>query len=344
MVPGTPRHVEFHRRKAVAHFIRNANSRGRCANGAEFDDFSNNDWHAFSTCGTDQSRYILPPTCTGRSRKSTAWRQSAMSTMLTLIQAGWSSIRSSVAQGRRTDALDRLARLLARPDVPAAVAADAHRLTGELLTHAERYSQARRHLRAAAALEANNARTYFLWGLAEEHDPHGNDRRAALRYLRASRLDSRNPLYRASFGRAAVRCDLVKLGVRETLAAVDAAPGEMDVLRVAIDGLLAAERPGTARRVLNRASFLCRQAAKSRELRTLLERVRFDLARRCQRGVRGTTRLGQEAGIARDGARVVLPFIRVAKELPNRVGSVRRDVVSFPRPHFPRLLSRKVDR
>ena len=76
-----------------------------------------------------------------------------MSMMLALIQAGWSSIRSSVEQGRRTDALDRLRRLLARPDVPAAVAADAHRLAGELLIDVERYFEARRHLRAAAALD-----------------------------------------------------------------------------------------------------------------------------------------------------------------------------------------------
>ena len=102
-----------------------------------------------------------------------------MSMMLALIQAGWSSIRSSVEQGRRTDALDRLRRLLARPDVPAAVAADAHRLAGELLIDVERYFEARRHLRAAAALEPGIAHAYYFWALAEERDPLGCDRRAA---------------------------------------------------------------------------------------------------------------------------------------------------------------------
>ena len=267
-----------------------------------------------------------------------------MSRMLTLIQAGWASIRSSVAQGRRTDALTRLKRLLVRPDVPASVAADAHRLAGELLTDAERYPEARRHLRAAAALEPNCARTYYLWARAQERDPLGCDRRAALGYRKASRLDPACALYRAAFGRSAVRCDCVKTGIRELLAAADAAPGDLEVIRVVVEGLLEADRPGTARRVLNRSSFLCRGAAPVRELRLLSERVRFARAQREQRGERGTTRHGQEAEFAREGGRVVLPFVRVATEGAKRPGeSVRRDVISFPRPHFPRLGSRKAD-
>jgi hypothetical protein len=268
-----------------------------------------------------------------------------MSKTLTLIHAGWSLIRSSVAQGRRTDALNRLTRLLARPDVPAPVAADAHRLAGELLTDAERYSEARRHLRAAAALEPGYARGHYLLGLAQERDPSGCDRRAARRFRQASRLEPGNALYRAAFGRAAVRCDRVKAGLRELLAAGEAAPGDPAVVRVVVDGLLEADRPGTARRLLNRAGFLCRGAAPMRELRALHERVRFATAQRTQRGEWGTTRNRQDAGIAMDGVRVVLPFIRTTTETPRRNGeSVRRDVVSLPRPHFPRLRSRKADR
>src|SRR5262245_63490885 len=70
-------------------------------------------------------------------RGTTARRQSAMSMMLTLIQAGWEAVRSSVAHGRRTDALTRLKRLIAHPEVPTPVAADAHRLAGELQSDAE---------------------------------------------------------------------------------------------------------------------------------------------------------------------------------------------------------------
>jgi hypothetical protein len=268
-----------------------------------------------------------------------------MSRMLTLIQAGWSSIRFSAAQGRRKDALAQLARLLSRQDVPTPIAADAHRLAGELFTDAEQYSNARRHLRAAAALEPLHARTFYLWALAHERDPHGCDRRAALGFCKAASLEPTYALYRACFGRAAVRCDKTKRGVRELLQASDKAPGDLAVIRVVVDGLLEADRPGTARRVLNRAGFLCRDSARARELRSLNERGQFAIVRRDQRGERGTTRHGQDAEFARDGGRVVLPFIRVAAETPAQNGEhMRRDVLSLPRPHFPRLLSRKADR
>jgi hypothetical protein len=75
--------------------------------------------------------------------------------MLNLIGAGWESVRFTAKHGRRTDALTQTTRLLAHPDLPALVAAEAHQLAGELLTEAEQYSAARRHLRAAAALEPN---------------------------------------------------------------------------------------------------------------------------------------------------------------------------------------------
>jgi hypothetical protein len=218
-------------------------------------------------------------------------------------------------------------------------------LAGELLTDAEQYTNARRHLRAAAALEPLHARTYYLWALALERDPHGCDRRAALRFCKAARLEMTNALYRACFGRAAVRCDRIMRGVRELLQAFDMAPGDVTVIRVVVDGLLAADRPGTARRVLNRAGFLFRDSVRARELRSLNERVRFAIARRDQRGERGTTRHGQDAEFARDGGRVVLPFIRMAAETTAQNGEhLRHDVISLPRPHFPRLRSRRADR
>src|SRR5262249_52409786 len=158
--------------------------------------------------------------------------------MLTLLEAGWASVRSSAKQGRRADALTRATRLLARPDLPASIAAEAHRLAGELQLEAERYSESRRHLRASAALEPACARTFYILGLAHERDPHGCDRRAALCFRKASELDPGTRLYRAAFGRAAVRCDRKKLGVRELLAVANAALGDVDVIRVVTDGLL----------------------------------------------------------------------------------------------------------
>jgi Flp pilus assembly protein TadD len=128
-----------------------------------------------------------------------------MSRTLTILHSGWASARALARGGRRTDALSLIERLLSRPDVPAVLATDARRLAGELELTAERYAAARRHLRAAAALEPAHAATHYRLGLAHERDPHGDDRRAAVRFKRASELEPGNALYRAAFGRAAVR-------------------------------------------------------------------------------------------------------------------------------------------
>lgn len=260
-----------------------------------------------------------------------------MSRMLTLTDAGIATLHALAPH--RPDALARLRRWLARPDVPAAAAADAHRLAGEILTDAERYPEARRHLKSAAALAPAHAPTFYLWGLAHERDPHGCDRRAALCFRAAARREPTNALYRAAFGRAAVRCNRVRAGVGELLAAATAAPGDLAVLKVVTGGLLEAGRFAAARRVLTRARFL---RPADRQLAALEERVRFEKARHEQGR---TTRHRHGAELAMDGGRVVLPFVRVARqdEPEARGTTTRRDVVSLPRPHFPRLRVGRAD-
>jgi len=255
-----------------------------------------------------------------------------MSRTLTILHSGWASARALARGGRRVDALALIERLLGRPDLPAPLAADARRLAGELELNAERYAAARRHLRAAAALEPNHAATHYRLGLAHECDPHGDDRRAAARFKKASTLEPGNPLYRAAFGRAAVRCDRVKTGVRALLAAVGAAPGDVPVLREVVGGLLEAGKTGAARRVAARARFL---RPEDRELRGIWERVRFENARRRQQNERSK----QDAPFATDGEFVLLPFVRVVggPARPGTAGVIRRDRLSRPRPHLARL-------
>src|SRR5690348_9999246 len=121
-----------------------------------------------------------------------------MSKTLTLIDAGWDSIQSTAKRGQRIDALNRLARLLARRDVPAAMAVEGHRFAGELAIELERYATARRHLKAATKLEPTLAEAYHLAGRAWEEDPDGCDRRAAICFKKAAKLDGK-PLSRAAF-------------------------------------------------------------------------------------------------------------------------------------------------
>lgn len=265
-----------------------------------------------------------------------------MSRTLTLIQTGWELIRASAAQGRKADALARLGRLLARPDVPADVLRDGNRLAAELALDLGRFGTARRHAKAAAALDPADARARFLLGRAWEEDPDGCDRRGAVAFRKAVRLEETNPLYRAAFGRAATRCGKGKGGAREMLAAADRAPGNVAVVRVVVRGLLEMGRPTAAGRVLAKARFLNPRDA---ELQGLESQVRFETARHGQRRTRGTTRHAQDAQLARDGDRVLLPFVRIAAGTgAPRGGAVRADVVSFPRPHFDRVRSGRADR
>jgi predicted Zn-dependent protease len=266
-----------------------------------------------------------------------------MSKMLTWVDAGWESIRTAASHGRRFAILPKLRCLLAHPDLPGPVALEAHGLAAEILIDAERYREARRHLRAAAALAPIHAPTYYLLGLAQEGDPYGCDRLAAKCFRRASKLDPTSAIYQAAYGRAVIRCDRLRRGVRELLTAAEAAPGEAKVIRIVVEGLLEARRITEARQVLTRARFLTRGGSDCRELEALWEQTRFETACSEQRE---TTRQRHDAEFARDGGRAVLPFIRLASgsaTTSQEAGSrERRDVVSFPRPHFPRMRARRV--
>jgi hypothetical protein len=272
-----------------------------------------------------------------------------MSRTLTLIPAGWEAVRQIAKRGQRVEALAQLTRLLARPDVPVSLAVEGHRLAGELASELGRFASARRHLKTAATLEPDNAHTCYLSGLAWEDDPDGSDRRAAICFRKAVTLEATNALYRAAFGRAAARCGAVRLGTCEMLAATDAAPGDMDVIRVAVGGLLEVGKPAKARRVLTCAQFLC---PNNRELAGLAERVKFEMAQITQRKMaklRWTTRDAQDAHFATDGDRAFLPFVRLAHNAPRTdsdratASATRRDTISFPRPHLGTLRVGKSD-
>jgi hypothetical protein len=274
-----------------------------------------------------------------------------MSTTLTLIDAGWNIVQILAARGQKADALAQLIRLLARPDVPPSLAVEGHRLAGELALELEKYATARRHLNIAATQEPNNAGTQYTMGRAWEEDPDGCDRRAAICYKKAVGLDETNPQYRVSFGRAAARCGKIKLGTREMLAAVDAAKSDLEVIRVAVSGLLEVGKVNTARKVIAQSRFLCPGNA---ELAFLWEQMKFESARLMQK-TGENTRHAQDAHIATEGGRVVLPFVRPVNVNENEPsgnngsrngsgrGTVRRDTASFPRPHIARLRARKAD-
>ena len=260
-----------------------------------------------------------------------------MSRTLTLIDTGWESVQAFAARSHRREAVARVEKLLSRPDLPAPVEADARRLAAELLSDAEKYPEARRHLSAAADLQPGHAHTQYLLGVAQENDPHGEDRKAAARFRKAAELAPANALYRAAHGRALVRSDRPNAGVRVLLAVDD---NDVAVVGVVADGLLEAKKSAAARRVVAKAMFL---HPANRELKLLWARVRFTAAASRQRH----TRRAQDAQPATDGGVAVLPFIRVVRptdNAPTGGGTIRRDLVSKPQPHFPKLRVMRADR
>jgi tetratricopeptide (TPR) repeat protein len=262
-----------------------------------------------------------------------------MSRRLALVEDGLAAVRALTRKGRLAEALAQAARLLTRPDLTVIAAADTHRVIAEISIDAERHAKARKHLRASLSLEPGHARTHYLMGLAFERDPHGDDLRAAKRFRKASELVPGNAAYRAAFGRAAVRCGRVRRGVRELLAAAEAAPRDTAVLEVVIEGLIEVGKIVAAQRIIVKARFLC---PRSVEIRRLWDRLRFEAARRGQRHGSGT----QDAGSPTDGGSRLLPFIRVVRSdaggmMP--LANVRRDVFSSPRPHLARLRATNAD-
>ncbi len=242
-----------------------------------------------------------------------------MSRTLTFHEAAWASARECAANGRRAEALARLAPLLNSPDTPPQLLLLAHRLAGRVRAAGENYRAARKHLRAAAAMSPQTAEIHYELGVAFERDPYGCDRRAARRFREAVKLNPREAKYVAALGRALVRINRVRTGVKQLRAAADLAPDSAAVLKVVADGLCDAGRAVEAARVVTKARFLAPAEAK---LRHLADEVRYAVAQQGQR--RGSkTKVGVGP--------TMLPFLRIEG------GTVRRDVVSRPAPHVGRL-------
>lgn len=235
-----------------------------------------------------------------------------MSRTLTFVHDGWTVAKRFAEVGRRLEALGHLDRLLACPDLPVGIACEARRLAAEIELERERFSAARKHLRAALALEPGDAEAYYLVGRSFEEDPEGSDERALKWYRKAVSL-SPDARYVAAYGRTAIRCDQVKLGLK-LLGQVES--GDIAVVRVVVEGFLEAGKTDEARRAIMRARFRC---GDHKELDRLEQRTRFEDARRGQRVQQRTS------------AREAVPFLRVVG------GIVRRDTGSRPRPHIRRI-------
>ena len=187
---------------------------------------------------------------------------------------------------------------------------------------AERYAEAKRHLRSARRLRPDEAELEYQYGRCHEHDPHGCDRRAARKYRKATKLNASEPKYRAALGRALVRIHNVRSGVKVLRRAAEAAPADPEVLAIVQEGLQEAEQAELALRILNKAMFL---APGNRQVKHIWERAKFDATLEFQKMERERKNPPLEARPA------TVPFIRIHTEPTNdaqaeaKILHVRRD-------------------
>jgi len=241
-----------------------------------------------------------------------------MSTMLNFYELAWATARDRALAGRNREALVALEPILISNDSAAELKLLAHRLAARIEVHYERFRKARKHLYIAQAIEPANAEIDFEIGVAFERDPYGCDRRAARRFRRAVRLAPENDQYRAHLGRALVRINRVRAGLKRLLSIQNA--DDVGVVEVVVEGLTDAGRTNEAEKIIRKSRFLNAREAK---LRQMHGDVRFAAAARQQAKNRVARALN---------ALMVLPFLKIAGE-----GIVRHDSRSAPRPHFGRL-------
>ena len=247
-----------------------------------------------------------------------------MSRMLSLFASGYAAATDLATSGRRAEArkaYDALLRQTITPEerVQTLMAA------GKLAYSAEQYRRARRHLLAAGRLAPGDATIQYELGCAFENDPYGCDRRATRRYRKACQLNAKEPIYRASLGRAMIRIRELTSGVNVLRRAAKEAPTDVAVLEVVADGLREAGRNDLAFNILSQARFL---APANGDITRLWSRAKYDLAAEQQR----ITLRSQQRALP-EGHPVALKLRFAA----HPQGQVRRDNGCRPASHLGRL-------
>ncbi len=243
-----------------------------------------------------------------------------MSRTLTYFESGFASATALAECGRYSEARRALRGLQASVDLEPAAARRLHSTAAEWAMRAGRFPEARKHWKRALRLAPNDAAGHFALGRAHEADPFGCDRTAVRRYRKAIQLNANLPIYRATLGRALVRVDNVRAGVKILCRAAEAAPSDPEVLEIVSEGLREAGQPQVAFRVMSHARFL---APDDRAIKKLWDRSRFSLTAATQQAHRDN----DERTAARpEETPAVLPFLRISGT-GNRIrqdqGSVR---------------------
>lgn len=241
-----------------------------------------------------------------------------------------SRARHLMEMGQPDAAIATLRRLVRLPNLPAAVAAEAHQRLGEVHLNLGQYRQARQQLRRSLRLEPASAAANHALARAIASDPHMDAAAASRYYRRALELSPREPRLLADAGAYFAQMGRIKKGLTMLRQAVDLAPESIDALRSLTETLCELERFDEALKTVRVAAFRMRSEPRLAQMR---EQIEFRQARHAQRkAVRPPAAEGKPP--------VLLPFLRVVAERPNRGTRYRSDTISKIRPHLPRIMPR----
>ena len=237
-----------------------------------------------------------------------------------LLDAG----RILIELGRPLEATKRLNSLIALADVPAPIAADAHRLLGELHLHDESFALARRHLKRSLK-QCEDAESRFLLAEAITQDENADWSLARKYYRKALKHRPKDARYLRGYAEWAFQMGHETFGLRLLRKAVKIAPTDLDVLESLSDVLCGQRRFTEAEKLLSIARF---QLKNNTRLNQLVSDVQFDRVR---------ARQSSEPTHVERAA--VLPFAVDADGGRKPSVIVRQDRQSRSAPHLPRLMA-----
>ncbi len=178
--------------------------------------------------------------------------------------------------GRPQDARVILEQLLSMPAADGPFRLEILRTLSQIEFHANRHRLARAYLRQAIALAPGDANLLELFALNIEADGSTRLKRGLKAAGRALRIDPREPRFAALLGRIAMAMGKRRLARRAFRRVAKLNPTAVDVLGTAMTGFLQLGLPQEAMKLLMMARVEMENCV---ELRTLWDRLRFELGR-----------------------------------------------------------------
>ena len=245
-----------------------------------------------------------------------------MGRTLNLVSHSLSDARRFLDANQPRQALRLLRGMAKVAELPHAPGIEISQLLGETYLQLAQYRFARRYLRRALRLDANNAQALYDLARAIECDAQCDAAGAGKYYRRAVDLSPQSVCLLADAGAYFVQMGREERGLVLLARAVDLAPSDVETLQTYVGCLCDAGHLAQARQVLDVARFGIRSESTLAQLR---ERVQFHEVRQAQSPV-----------AQRNGEAVLLPYLRIHSERPTTVrgAKYRRDAASKARPHL----------